>query len=73
MVRWLPPKGGGAETPGRVANSGRTRLSAMSCISAGGRVGLEKISWPTGTDPPSKRVMNGPTTPGGMKARERVT
>ena len=28
MVRWFPPKGGGAETPGRVANSGRTRLSA---------------------------------------------
>src|ERR1039457_6033803 len=23
MVRWLPPKGGGADTPGRVANSGR--------------------------------------------------
>ena len=33
MVRWLPPKGGGAETPGRVAKSGRTRLSAKSCIS----------------------------------------
>ena len=33
MVRWLPPNGGGAETPGSVANSGRTRLSAKSCIS----------------------------------------
>ena len=33
MVRWLPPNGGGAETPGRVAKSGRTRFSAKSCIS----------------------------------------
>ena len=32
MVRALPPKGGGAETPGRVAKSGRTRLRAASCI-----------------------------------------
>ena len=24
MVRWLEPKGGGAETPGNVANNGRT-------------------------------------------------
>ncbi len=39
MVRWLPPKGGGAETPGRVANSGRTRFSAKSCISPCVRVG----------------------------------
>ena len=33
MVRWFPPKGGGAETPGSVANSGRTRLMAKSCSS----------------------------------------
>ncbi len=32
MVRWLPPKGGGAETPGRLANIGRTRNSAWSWI-----------------------------------------
>src|ERR1700694_2817415 len=31
IVRWLPPKGGGAETPGSVANNGRTRLIAKSC------------------------------------------
>ena len=31
-VRALPPKGGGAETPGSVAKSGRTRLRAASCI-----------------------------------------
>jgi hypothetical protein len=28
MVFWFPPKGGGADTPGSVANSGRTRLMA---------------------------------------------
>ena len=32
-VRWLPPKGGGAETPGRLANIGRTRNRARSWIS----------------------------------------
>ena len=73
MVRWLPPKGGGAETPGSVANSGRTRLSAKSCISPGVRVSLLKTSWPTGTLPASKRVTNGGTVPGGMKARARLT
>jgi len=30
MERWLPPNGGGAETPGSVAKSGRTRFSAIS-------------------------------------------
>src|SRR5262245_7872023 len=33
MVRWLPPNGGGAETPGRLANIGRTRFRARSWIS----------------------------------------
>ena len=33
IVRWLPPKGGGAETPGRVANTGRTAKRALSWIS----------------------------------------
>src|SRR5580704_11816927 len=28
IVLWLPPNGGGAETPGRVAKRGRTRLIA---------------------------------------------
>ena len=28
VVRWLPPKGGGAETPGMLANIGRTLKSA---------------------------------------------
>jgi len=32
MVRALPPNGGGADTPGSVANSGRTVLSARSWI-----------------------------------------
>ena len=73
MVRWLPPKGGGAETPGNVAKIGRTRFNAMSCISLGGRVGLEKINWPTGTLPASNRVMKGGTAPGGMNARARLT
>ena len=31
--RWLPPNGGGAETPGRLANIGRTLKSAWSWIS----------------------------------------
>ena len=30
MVRALPPKGGGAETPGSVENTGRTLKSARS-------------------------------------------
>ena len=73
MVRWLPPNGGGAETPGRVANSGRTRFSAKSCISPWVLAALLKINWPTATLPASKRVMNGGTVPGGMKARARFT
>jgi hypothetical protein len=31
-LRWLPPNGGGAETPGRAANIGRTRNNAWSWI-----------------------------------------
>ncbi len=64
MVRWLPPNGGGAETPGSVANSGRTRLMAKSCISPCECVALLKTSRPTATLPASKRVMNGGTVPG---------
>ena len=41
-VRWLPPNGGGAETPGRLANIGRTRNRARSWISPMLRVSLEK-------------------------------
>ena len=37
------------------------------------RLALEKTSWPTGTLPASKRMMNGGTAPGGMKARARLT
>src|SRR2546425_8186891 len=44
IVRWAPPNGGGAETPSSVANSGRTRFSAMSCRSPCVRDGLLKIS-----------------------------
>ena len=33
MVRWLPPNGGGAETPGRLANMGRTLNRASFWIS----------------------------------------
>ena len=36
--------GGGAETPGSVANKGRTRLSAKSCSSPCVRVALLKTS-----------------------------
>ena len=73
MVRALPPKGGGAETPGSVANSGRTLFSARSCISPTVRVSLENARSPTGTLPASKRITNGGTVPGGMKARARFT
>jgi len=50
-------EGGGAETPGSVAKIGRTRFSAMSCISPGVRVALEKTSCATGTLPASNRMM----------------
>ena len=73
MVRALPPKGGGAETPGKVANSGRTVLRAASCSCATDRVSLEKTSWPTGTLPASKRITKGGTVPGGIIARARLT
>src|SRR5207249_8856896 len=73
MLRALPPNGGGAETPGSVANRGRTRFKAASCISPTERVSLEKTRLPTGTLPASNRMMNGGTVPGGIKARERFT
>ena len=73
MLRALPPKGGGAETPGSVANRGRTKFKAASCISPTVRVPLEKTRFPTGTLPASKRMMNGGTVPGGMNARARLT
>src|SRR5438045_7843408 len=73
MLRALPPKGGGAETPGNVAKSGRTMFKAASCISATERVSLEKTRLPTGTLPASKRMINGGTVPGGIKARARFT
>jgi hypothetical protein len=73
IVRWLPPNGGGADTPGSVAKMGLTRLSAMSCISGTVRVVLEKTSCATGTLPASNRMMKGGTAPGGMKARARLT
>jgi hypothetical protein len=41
-VRWLPPKGGGAETPGRLANIGRTLKRAWSWISPIDFVSLER-------------------------------
>src|SRR5215467_10982938 len=69
MLRALPPNGGGAETPGNVAKSGRTRFSAASCISPTVRLVLEKTRFPTGTLPASNRITNGGTVPGGMKAR----
>ena len=42
IVFWLPPKGGGAETPGSLLNIGRTRINARSWISPMLRVSLEK-------------------------------
>ena len=75
MVRALTPKGGGAETPGSVAKSGRTMLSAASCICPTVRVGfsVEKTRLPTGTLPASKRVTKAPGVPSGMKERARFT
>ena len=73
MLRALPPKGGGAETPGKVAKSGRTVLRAASCSWATVLVSLAKTSWPIGTLPASKRMTNGGTVPGGIMARARFT
>ena len=37
------------------------------------RVAPEDTRYPTGTVPASKRMTNGPTVPGGMNARARLT
>ena len=75
MVRIFPPDGGGADTPGSVANIGLTLKSAASCRSFRPSLGssLEKTSVPTGTLPASNRITNGGTVPVGMNARERFT
>jgi hypothetical protein len=70
-MRTLPPVGGGAETPGSVASSGRTLYSARSCTSAPPRASEENTSCPTGTEPTSKRTMKGGSVPLGMKAVAR--
>jgi len=72
-VRWLEPKGGGADTPGKVANNGRTLKSAASWSSATVLVSLEKTRSPTGTLPASNRITKGGTVPAGIKARARST
>src|SRR5439155_8687995 len=72
-VRALPPNGGGADTPGIAANMGRTLFSAWSWISVTVRDSLDRTRYPTATLPVSKRMTNGGTVPGGMKARERLT
>ena len=46
MLRAVPPKGGGAETPGSRENIGRTRNSARSKISSTLRVSLGKDQVP---------------------------
>src|SRR5437660_5691191 len=71
IVRALPPKGGGADTPGKVANRGRTRFKAASCISPTLRELLVNTRLPTGTLPASKRITNGGKVPGGMNALAR--
>src|SRR6266478_6279153 len=71
MLRALPPKGGGADTPGSVAKMGRTRFKAASCNWPTVRVSLEKTRLPTGTLPASKRITNGGAVPGGINARAR--
>ena len=50
-------------------------MSAWSCIWFSDMFGssVEKTRWPTATLPASKRMMNGATVPGGMKARARFT
>ena len=73
MVRALPPKGGGAETPAgsrRAAAPGSARGPASRPRVL---VSLVKTRSPTGTLPASKRMTNGGTVPGGMKARARFT
>src|SRR6185437_4461835 len=69
----LEPKGGGAESPGTVANIGRTRVRARSKISLSGLVLLLNTNSPTGRDEASKRTTCGGRAPGGKKAMVRFT
>ena len=64
MVRWLPPKGGGAETPGSVANSG-LEMSAQGKATRDLTVGaslaaLHTEQQGTGQSIDGKRVTNVP-------------
>ena len=71
----------GAAAEGRRRRNARQRRkqaaargsSARSCISPTVRLALENTRSPTGTLPASKRMTNGGTVPGGMKARARLT
>src|SRR5579872_6879349 len=71
--RALEPKGGGAESPGTVANNGLTRVIARSKISFSDRVLLLNTSSPTGSELASKRTTCGGSAPGGKKAIVRFT
>src|SRR3954470_15064838 len=66
IVRWLPPNGGGAETPGRRGKRGRTWFHAIVCSARG--VGFARVNSksPTATLPGPNRVMNGGTVPRGI-------
>src|SRR5579863_955324 len=71
--RALEPNGGGAESPGTVANRGRIRVMARSNISFRDLVLLLKTSSPTGKEEASKRTTCGGRAPGGKKAIVRLT
>src|SRR5258708_5763233 len=71
--RALEPKGGGADSPGTVANKGRTRVRARSKISFNGRVLLLNTNSPTGREEASKRTTWGGRAPGGKKPAVRFT
>src|SRR3989442_1049503 len=71
MVRWLPPNGGGADTPGNVAKIGRTRFSAMFCLSPGVRVLRQNANGASGALAVSHRMVDGGPVPLRMIARAR--
>src|ERR1700722_3321815 len=71
--RALDPKGGGAVSPGTLANNGRMRVMAISKMSFRLTVLLLNTSSPTGSEEASKRITCGGKAPGGKKAWLRET
>src|SRR5579862_5769131 len=65
IVRALPPNGAEETNPCTDVKLARTYTLARSCSSLLLRVGLLRISWPTGKVEASKRMIKGGLDPGG--------